>query len=194
MNPAALKAAMAGEVDNFLAAVTPGGIEAQEKAGQTMFVANSTLPKEGCNRPAWEKLGFVFGTDVDDLFVAVTMPPGWRKRATEHSMHSDLLDEKGRIRAGIFYKAAFYDRRAHIHMTRRYNVDCYRPVDERGNDADQNKNTHYAVAVTCAGEELHRVGLFKLRDYKECDRLEELACAWVDKNAPLWNDPTAYWD
>ena len=35
-------------------------------------------------------------------------------------------------RAGIFYKAAFYDRNAHIHLDRRYTTDNYVGVNERG--------------------------------------------------------------
>ncbi len=34
MNPAALKALVGGDIENFLVASTPGGIEAQEKRGQ----------------------------------------------------------------------------------------------------------------------------------------------------------------
>lgn len=39
ITPAALGAFLAGDLDNFVTAATPGGIEAQEKAGQTSFVA-----------------------------------------------------------------------------------------------------------------------------------------------------------
>lgn len=42
----------------------------------------------------------------------VELPDGWKKVGTNHDMHSDLVDETGKVRASIFYKAAFYDRRA----------------------------------------------------------------------------------
>lgn len=115
-NPAALAALAKGDLDNFAVAATPGGIEAQEAAGQAMLCASAQLPKElhGCTRESLEALGFKFGNDVDELFVTCTLPPGWKKQATDHSMHSDLLDDQGRKRAGIFYKAAFYDRRADL--------------------------------------------------------------------------------
>ena len=116
MTPAALLALMGGDEENFLAASTPGGIERQEKEGQESFVASETLPKDmqGCSREKLEKIGFVFGDDIDDLFVSVVMPEGWKKEPTDHSMWSKLVDEKGRERASIFYKAAFYDRSAHM--------------------------------------------------------------------------------
>jgi hypothetical protein len=79
------------------------------------------LPKE-CPRDALEALGFVFGEDADDIFVTVKFPDGWDKKATDHSMWSDLLDDKGRRRGNIFYKAAFYDRSAHMRMIPRFNI------------------------------------------------------------------------
>lgn len=194
VTPAALAAAAAGDLANVMTAMRPGGIEAQEKAGQTTFVAGSTLPKDGLDRAAFEKMGFKFGEDVDTLFVSVTMPAGWQKQATSHSMHSDLLDDKRRTRASIFYKAAFYDRKAHIRLTRRYNESHYEPVNEKGEPAEPNKQSHYAVVVQDCGKEIKRFGLYERSDYPTCDALEKEAHAWLDANFPQHNDATAYWD
>ena len=73
MNPAALNAALNGDMENALIASTPGGIEEQEARGQQDFVANETLPIK-CPREELEKMGFVFGEMADDLFVKVKMP------------------------------------------------------------------------------------------------------------------------
>jgi hypothetical protein len=181
--PAALAAFARGDMDNFLTASTPGGIEAQEKAGQTTFVANSQLPKE-CPRKELEAMGFKFGADVDNLFVSVTMPAGWKKQATEHSMWSELVDDKGRKRAGIFYKAAFYDRSAHMGLDRRYGISCYEKAGE-GMDA---------VTITDCGKEIHRLGTYKERDYPALDVLEKKAKDWLNEKFPKWQDATAYWD
>ena len=191
--PAALAAFARGDMDNFLTAATPGGIEAQEKAGQTTFVANSQLPKD-CPRKELEALGFKFGADADNIFVSVVMPARWKKVATGHSMWSDLLDEKGRKRAGIFYKAAFYDRNAHMRLERRYSEDHYLPVNAKGEAVEWNKNSHFAVVVKDCGKEIHRVGLYEERDYSSCDALEKQARAWLDERFPKWNEATAYWD
>lgn len=186
-NPAALSAAARGDLANALVAATPGGIEAQEAAGQAMFCASATLPKEmrGCTRATLEAMGIKFGADADDLFVSVTLPPGWKKHATDHSMHSELLDDKGRKRASIFYKAAFYDRNADMQLCHRYGVNAYLA----GSDKD-----HRRVAATDGKEVIQDFGEYALSDYKAGDALRAKAEAWLAAKYPEWTDATAYWD
>jgi hypothetical protein len=61
-----------------------------------------------------QKEGVKFGKPLPDnsIFCNAELPKGWKKRATDHSMWSELVDDKGVVRAQIFYKAAFYDRSA----------------------------------------------------------------------------------
>lgn len=120
INPAALGALARGDIENAITASTPGGIEAQEAAGQATLVAGPWFPKDmmGVTRQELEGLGFKFGSDVDDLFVSAQFPTGWKKVATDHSMWSDIVDDKGCVRGSIFYKAAFYDRKAHLSWNR----------------------------------------------------------------------------
>lgn len=96
-----------------------GSILYQEAQGQSQLVASSVLPSkmDSRTRKALEDAGVKFGelVDGDSLFIYAELPEGWRKEGTDHSMYSDLLDEKGRKRASIFYKAAFYDRSAHMY-------------------------------------------------------------------------------
>lgn len=185
-NPAALGALARGDLENFLTAATPGGIEAQEAAGQATFVASATLPKDlgrNCTRELLESWGFKFGQDADDIFVSVTLPPGWKKQASDHAMWSYLLDEKGRKRASIFYKAAFYDRRAGMHLDTRYHLDPY--ID--GSDKD-----HYRIAAFDGKTEIKDFGEYARADYS--DTLRKEAEAWMAETYPQWMDPTAYWD
>jgi hypothetical protein len=95
-------------------------IEAMESAGQRQLVAGEQLPTEmhGGTQADYEALGFTFGdvTPGDPLFRAATLPAGWSKRATDYSMGSEIVDDLGRVRVTIFYKAAFYDRRANMHL------------------------------------------------------------------------------
>lgn len=116
ISSAAMVATLAGDFENAMIAATPEGIEAQEAQGQKDFVANNTLPIQCnfCTRKQLEEMGIVFGEPVDDLFVEVQLPEGWKKVPTGHSMWSDLVDAEGNKRASIFYKAAFYDRDAFI--------------------------------------------------------------------------------
>lgn len=94
-------------------------IYAQEAAGQRELVNSEVLPSDLRGPQAdWEALGFVFGDPVpnDPLFRKVTLPKGWSRRGTEHSMWSEIVDERGIARVGVFYKAAFYDRKADMHI------------------------------------------------------------------------------
>ena|ERR1700690_239018 len=119
-------------------AAFPGGIEASEARGQRELVASDVLPGEvrplrspdgsfsvGAAKALLESWGFVFGAPVegDPLFVHATLPPGWSRKATDHSMWSKIVDDRGRERCAIFYKAAFYDRKADMHVSARYRVD-----------------------------------------------------------------------
>lgn len=106
-------------LDALVTGDAPGAIERQEKRGQTTFVKSLVLPIKciGCSHEQLEELGITFGDPVDDLFIEAELPDGWEKRATDHSMWSELVDDEGHVRANIFYKAAFYDRRADISLT-----------------------------------------------------------------------------
>jgi hypothetical protein len=99
--------------------MTPGGIEAQEKQGQTDLIkAGMRLPKQfGNYKPAddgYRAHGIEILGEYDDIFYVVKLPPGWKLVATKSSYYTILVDGSGNERAEIFYKAAFYDRHAHI--------------------------------------------------------------------------------
>lgn len=194
--PAAISAALAGDAENFIAASTPGGIEAQEARGQREAVAAQRLPIKGTgDGKVWEKLGFVFGEMYDDVFVCVTFPAGWKLEPTEHSMWSNLLDDKGRKRAAMFYKAAFYDRSAHITLSRRYSCGADYESDKQPRD----------VVVRDADTIIHTVGAERAvewskdrdkakADYEFNESLRMSAEAWLDQQFPDWKKADAYWD
>lgn len=90
-----------------------GYIEGMEAQGQRQLLAASQLPVNG----PWgelKALGFVPGPPVpgDDLFRSVQLPEGWHREGSDHAMWSYITDERGVRRVAVFYKAAFYDRRA----------------------------------------------------------------------------------
>jgi hypothetical protein len=93
-------------------------ITGMESAGQQQLVNSDRLPVEGSDDPRLLELGFTFGDpDQDDpLFRPATLPPGWKREGSDHAMHSYLLDERGIRRVNVFYKAAYYDRRADMHI------------------------------------------------------------------------------
>lgn len=95
-------------------------IERQEAQGQRELVHSALLPVDGSDHPDMQAMGIEWGEPAngDPLFRHAKLPAGWSKRATDHSMWSEIVDETGKKRASIFYKAAFYDRRADIHAER----------------------------------------------------------------------------
>ena len=187
ITPAALGALCAGDMENFIAAATPGGIEAQEKRGQIEQTFAETLPKDGTtgkDRKQWEALGFMFGDAADDIFVNVKFPNGWRKKPTDHSMWIELLDDKGRKRGAIFYKAAFYDRSAHVHIEARFSYSSYESTS---------KKDEMAVVIRDAGETSQTIGTWKAGEYTLKDELEAKAKKWLIENYPKWQEASEYW-
>jgi len=92
-------------------------IEAAERDGQQQLIGIDVLPIEPKHlRPKLEAMGIVYGEPVDDLFVAVQLPLGWKKVATDSQFWTDLIDAEGKVVALIGYKASFYDRRAIISL------------------------------------------------------------------------------
>ena len=204
ITPAALAALADGDLGNFIAASTPGGIEAQEKMGQQILVKSEMLPiKCRPEREVFESLGIVFGKEVDELFVEAQLPEGWSKQETDHSMHSDVLDEQGRKRIGIFYKAAFYDRRADMYLTRRYSYQKKYLLDY--DDPDYYTSGSYGAVVDHDGTVLWRTKEDtgpqpdkEDRDalmawYDKGDKLSEQARQWLFEHYPDWENPLAYW-
>lgn len=169
-------------------------IENQEAQGQKSFVHSETLPvKMGSEQTIkiLESAGvkFLGVVEGDPLFRYVELPKGWKKAPTSHSMWSDLLDEKGRSRASIFYKAAFYDRDAHLSLNRRYSAafDYNRFTKEKvgvANVMDCGKVIHTTEPIPANNKERWDVS----------DEALKLATEWLNKNYPEWKNPGAYWD
>ena len=169
------------------------GIRAQERKGQGQLVESGVLPSRCMDdRSIYEKMGIVFGepVDGDPVFVNVTLPAGWKKQRTDHSMWSDLLDDKGRKRAGIFYKAAFYDRSAHMRAECRYGMSSFHDFCEKEVDGVKHTRT-----VALDGEEIvFSSEWVEDKGYGTNRANEEVVGAWLDENKPGWKDPSAYWD
>lgn len=189
-------------LENFVAAVTPGGIEAQEARGQRDFVESASLPLKfnlGTRREL-ELMGVVYGerpADPNALFCPVRLPEGWKVEPTDHSMWNKLIDDEGRERASIFYKAAFYDRDAFINVNKRYGVSGYKPCDAEGNPTPYESHTHFATVIQDGGKILKVIGVREdsnSTDRTLRDKHREEANAWLDTNYPDWQDRTAYWD
>jgi len=174
---------------------TTGAIESQEKQGQNQLIKSDVLPIEfqrKGEKAILKSFGVKFGNPVqgDDLFQYAELPEGWEKVRTDHSMWSNLVDEKGRVRAGIFYKAAFYDRSAHISLSRRYGLkkdfndkeiilyhvtDCDKPI--------------YSTSPTKAPQPEYGDEWFATDE-----EAKKEVQNWLDEHYPDWGKVEAYWD
>ena len=170
-------------------------IENQEAAGQSDFINSTTLPTKIMTENGKEILegfGIAFGEVVegDHMFQYATLPEGWTREGTEHSMHSDVLDEKGRKRIGVFYKAAFYDRKAHLWVNKRYSYT--QDYDRQGECQE------IVEQITDCGEIIHETEPLALggdeKRWEVSDRSIKVAITWLDEHYPGWNDPAAYWE
>lgn len=112
---------------NLLEAMSDGPsryITNMEARGQRQFVASTMLPSEVLHGTEDDltSIGVKLGPvdESDPMFREATLPDGWVKEASDHDMWSYVKDEHGRTRLRIFYKAAFYDRRAHVSVSTPY--------------------------------------------------------------------------
>lgn len=89
-----------------------------ESQGQRELLHSEVIPTR-VNYGTEEELtalGFQLGERVegDPMFRRATLPEGWKREGSEHAMWSHIVDQLGRQRISIFYKAAFYDRDAFV--------------------------------------------------------------------------------
>lgn len=109
-------------------------------------------------------------------------------------MHSDLLDNKGRRRGSIFYKAAFYDRRADFRLSKRYTFDTYLPCDAQANPMEFHNHSHWKTCIIDCAREIHLIGVRSKSADASADPHHQMATRWLDENFPNWKSALAYWD
>ena len=186
------KSAPAENLLNAMAFGASGAIEVQEKQGQEQLVTSDVLPTEGIESVremielnGGEILGVV---DGDPIFTEVRLPGGWEKKSTSHSMWSDLIDASGGKRAGIFYKAAFYDRSAHISANRRFGFTCYEH-DVEGEVCCKVTDSMGKVQFATNPEKVTQDTRYATMNAHEAEVRKFL----VD-NYPDWENESAYWE
>lgn len=207
----------------WLCGGNPSAIELQEAQGQQELVNSCELPCKlgmgGTAYPTYAKMGIVVlgdRTDQEQLFIEVRLPEGWRIIPTDHVMWSELVDGNDRKRASIFYKAAFYDRNAHISFNPRFTYQVithsegvyatYTDFYERTNhtpcfgrvcDADEVVfETSVKYFDKIYNEEDKRA--VRLKWWAEWGRFEnsiQVECTdWLNTNHPKWDNIFEYWD
>jgi hypothetical protein len=180
----------------------------QEKRGQHSLVNSAQLPVEGTKgrEETFAAMGIKLGpipTEGDTLFRDAELPEGWTKKGTDHDMHSELLDEKGRKRAGIFYKAAFYDRRAGITLNTRFTHGSDY-TDEWNDKVDtatrfmvlrDGTEVLWEIVVDWPSRKTEQDLHYKAKDdHRKLFGFNGGAERWLAEHYPNWQDPSAYWD
>jgi len=172
-----------------------GAIMGQESQGQRSFVGSDTLPSRmgDDDKRELEAAGvkFMDAVEGDPMFTYVELPKGWKKIPTDHSMWSNLVDDKGRERAAMFYKAAFYDRSAHLNATRRYSYGADYGEDARKRGVSvahvrDRKAVIFSTPETPVSNDNERWAAQYVND--------KIALAWLDEHYPEWRDASKYWD
>ncbi len=108
----------------------PASIEAQEAQGALDMIdsgshAFTQLPALTAFASPAENLYWQHSIKVlclnpnDPLFYTTVLPKGWQINPTTHPLWTELVDDKDKTIALIFYKAAFYDMAAFISFTER---------------------------------------------------------------------------
>lgn len=177
----------------------PNAIEAQEAEGQKELINSLQLPLK-CNSPRginaaeqYHKMGIktFTGSKGDDLFLGVKLPAGWKKEATDHSMWNNLIDDKGRVRATFFYKAAFYDRDAFINFNTRYYYEPYSPNYE----VPYQDRENYCRVIDRSTKDVVFNTPSHIGDNWNKNDADRLLCqTWLKENFPDYESINAYWD
>ena len=194
---------------DWLYGQAPSEIEAQERKGQKELEQAQQLPRRTARGDAAENYNRM-GIDViegnDPIFITVRLPHKWRIVPTNHSMWSDLVDNKNRKRARIFYKAAFYDRSSHIVLLTRFDVtfdqertDSYDPyiigtLPSVGRVLDGGKTVFETIprpftmtySDKTKSEWWAAYGVYRSKILAQCRR-------WLNARYPNWDSPFTYW-
>lgn len=146
----------------------------------------------------YEKMGIIIVDEYDDLFWNVKLPDGWEIKATDHSMWSDLFDDKGRKRANFFYKAAFYDRHAFINFETRFRI-CVDRIADASVDYEVWKQSDYQGTIKDGDEIIFSTECIPptddfMQDIKIQDSLREQLETYMNEHYPDYRDIHSYWD
>lgn len=171
-------------------------IENMEFEGQQFAIKNNLLARNmHPSKEEYEKLGFKF-YDIpgDDVLYKATLPTGWTLKATNNSMHINIVDNNGLTRGAMFYKSSFYDRKASMNLICRFKItDNYHRGSESFEIWFGNEQEKLFVAgqvhsnVTASREE-------RERNFALIEKLEAQAKEFADINYPDWKNVNAYWD
>jgi hypothetical protein len=159
---------------------------------QLVFVESDTLPVDMDEQSlmAMDAAGVRFEEMIPDdaQFAFATLPEGWTRKRTKDRLRSELLDEKGRVRAVITYIESFSQHLRHASLTAlpRYSYEI---------DEEFLKRTDMVVAVIKnAGTFMWKTEPIPVTQTDSREQAYKKAKKVLDDTFPGWQNPAAYWN
>lgn len=146
----------------------------------------------------YKRMGIRILEDYDDLFYSVELPEGWKLEPTSHTLWSQLRDDKGRERALVFYKAAFYDREAFTRFKTRYTTEVDHCAPHSLNYEEWAASDYVGVVkdgdtVIFSTDKVPAVDNYQESSAIKCRLWKELE-QYMAEHYPEYDDINAYWD
>ena len=156
-------------------------------AGSVILFLKEGRINQFVDRPALEKLGFVYDASVERLYA----PKGWTLEST--GKDSGVIRQSDVVRGGWGYQSPV----AHecLQLLRRYVPDYVRPhyfdgyIWYKSRVKDALTGEVISPVFTCAASQVRVPG-----DDREHQKADNDAYAWLMEHFPSAHDPTAYWD
>ena len=170
-------------------------VEIVERSAQDVAVSTTLMAKDmNPGREVWESLGFEFADiEGDDVLCRAKLPEGWTMNATDSQYWTEIRDENGMVRGKMFFKGAYYDRKARMALKQRYEI-CT-DYDEESNTRKiyfGNNDEEIFVAGTLARPKNDDYEGFKKYEL-DTSILQMVAKEYANENYPDWKDVRAYW-
>lgn len=178
------------------------GPDAVSRRAHIQMQSDQELPNASAETDAiLLRLGFGLGgpSPYRKGFRKAVLPEGWKIKPSDHYMYSWVIDEKGRRRAQIGYKAQ--DNWVSFHLERRFSPSFAK--DDEGESEDDKGATVVAVIQDSDRKEVWRGPTVPEVDKKKNPRWFEqptaldVACKLAEEKlvqiAPDWKNVEAYW-
>lgn len=178
------------------------GPDAVTRRAHVQMQSDQELPNAGAETDAiLLRLGFSLGgpSPYKKGFRKAVLPAGWKIKPSDHYMYSWVVDEKGRRRAQIGYKAQ--DNWVSFHLERRFSPSFTK--DDEGESEDDKGSCVVAVIRDSDRKEVWRGATVPEVDKKKnprwfeqptaLDVASKLAEEKLEKIAPDWKNVEAYW-
>jgi hypothetical protein len=179
--------------------------ESQEAKGAIEFASSEDKLPRRVHTPSfsgvegktlYEELGIAVIKEADDpLFYTIKLPAEWTIMPTEHSMWTEVWDDKNRCRVNVFFKASLHDRKAYALFRCRYEGRRFWPPSE-------NELPYYYIEDNATKTIIYSTENIVYPEHEgqempkyDKQRYQEMICEeWMAQHYPKWKEFSEYWD